>query len=418
MKETRTLEFKEQVTSTFLKTVSAFANYCGGKIIFGVADDGSSKPLEGDLQRVCLDIENRINDSISPQVDFSLEADEKKGTVELNVEPGKAKPYLYKSKAYKRNDTSTVEVDSLEFTRLVLEGKNLKFESLPSDLQELTFNYLGEKFRDIVGVEEIDVDVLKTLSLYSDREGYNNAACMLSDRNAFSGVDMAQFGDTISVIKNRKCLKHASVLRVFDDAIAFYREHYQFEEISGIERKTVEMIPEAAFREAIANALIHRAWDVDANIRVLMFEDRIQVVSPGGLPSGLTEKEYLEGRISVLRNPTLAGVFYRLKMVEIFGTGVLRIKECYNKSVRKPIFEISDNAISVELPIVVSELAVSDDERIVYDALSKAIPKSISEITAVVPFGKSKVGELLSSLVTGGYVQIIGNGRGTKYKLK
>ena len=81
---------------------------------------------------------------------------------------------------------------------------------MPSDLQELTFNYLGEKFRDIVGVEEIDVDVLKTLSLYSDREGYNNAACMLSDRNAFSGVDMAQFGDTISVIKNRKCLKQIS----------------------------------------------------------------------------------------------------------------------------------------------------------------------------------------------------------------
>lgn len=418
MKETRNLEFKEQVTNTFLKTVSAFANYGGGKIVFGIADDGSSKPLEGDLQKVCLDIENRINDSISPQVDFSLEADVRKGTVELVVAPGQARPYLYKSKAYKRNDTSTIEVDALELTRLVLEGKNLKFESLPSDKQELTFDYLEKKFRDIIGVEKIDIDVLKTLSLYSDKEGYTNAAFILSDQNAFSGIDMAQFGDTISVIKNRRCFGNSSVLQVFDEAVAFFRDCYQYEVISGIERKTIDMIPEPAFREAIANALIHRVWDVDANIRVMMFEDHIQVISPGGLPSGLTEKEYLEGRISVLRNPTLASVFYRLKMVEIFGTGVLRIKECYNKSVRKPVFDISDNAISVELPLVVSDLEISGDERIVYNTLCKTMPKSISEITAAVPFGKSKVGELLNSLVTRGYVQIVGNGRGTKYKLK
>ena len=99
MKESRQLEFKEQVTSTFLKTVSAFANYNGGQIIFGISDDGSCSPLQN-LQQVCLDIENRVNDSITPQVDFSLTVNEKNGTVVLTVQAGATKPYLYKSKAY------------------------------------------------------------------------------------------------------------------------------------------------------------------------------------------------------------------------------------------------------------------------------------------------------------------------------
>ena len=416
MKETRVLEFKEQVTNTFLKTVSAFANYTGGKIIFGVADNGTIRPLH-DLKSLCLDIENRINDSISPQPDFSLEVNEIKGTIELSVREGLAKPYLYKSKAYKRNDTATIEVDSVEFTRLVLEGKNLKYESLPSGLQELSFGYLEQKFRDFVGIEKIDTNVLKTLSLYSEKDGFTNAACILSDQNIFPGIDIARFGDSISIIKNRKHLNQMSVLQAFDEATSFYKDFYQYEEIKGSERKTVELIPEEAFREAVANAIIHRIWDVDAHIRILMFDDTIQVVSPGGLPSGITESEYLEGKISVLRNPVLANVFYRLKIVEIFGTGVLRINECYRKSVRKPEFEISDNAISITLPLYQVELSLSDDERTVYDTLSKSIPKSISEITASVPFGKSKVGEILSSLSDAGFVKIVGNGRGTKYSL-
>lgn len=179
----------------------------------------------------------------------------------------------------------------------------------------------------------------------------------------------------------------------------------------------MQTVPEAAFREAVANALIHRTWDVSSAIRILMFDDKIQVISPGGLPSGLTEAEYMQGKISVLRNPVLANVFYRLGIVEIFGTGVLRILETYRQSLVKPKFEITDNSISVELPVVQTELNLSADERTVYDALSKNIRKSISEITAAVPFGKSKTGEILNALAGSGYVSVSGNGRGTKYAL-
>ena len=80
--------------------------------------------------------------------------------------------------------------------------------------------------------------------------------------------------------------------------------------------------------------MIHRIWDVESQIRVLMFEDRIEVVSPGGLPAGITKDEYLSGKLSVLRNRNLANVFYRLGFVEIFGTGIMRIRQLYEKSLR------------------------------------------------------------------------------------
>ena len=75
--------------------------------------------------------------------------------------------------------------------------------------------------------------------------------------------------------------------------------------IDGTSRKIVTRIPENAFREAIANAIIHRFWDIDAFIMVSMFDDRIEIRSPGGLPSGMSESEYLDGQISMLRNPII-----------------------------------------------------------------------------------------------------------------
>ena len=135
-----------------------------------------------------------------------------------------------------------------------------------------------------------------------------------------------------------------------------FRDYYQYEEIQGPERKTVEKIPEAAFREAIANALIHRLWDVESQIRVSMYDDRIEIISPGGLPSGITEDEYLSGKLSVLRNRNLANVFYRLGFVEIFGTGILRIKQIYEEGLKQPDFDVSENAIKIVLPVFENNL--------------------------------------------------------------
>ena len=161
MRETRILEFKETITNTFLKTVSAFSNYNGGTILFGVDDNGNVKGLP-DVKQACLDIENKINDSISPQPNYTLEIQNNDQTIKLTVKSGFQKPYLYKSKAYKRNDTATIEVDTLEFSRLVLDGKNISFEELPCKDQELSFKILQCKLKENIYIETFNQDILKT----------------------------------------------------------------------------------------------------------------------------------------------------------------------------------------------------------------------------------------------------------------
>ena len=213
-----------------------------------------------------------------------------------------------------------------------------------------------------------------------------------------------------------KTIQHQSILTELEKALSMYRDYYQYEEINGSCRENVELIPETAFREAVANGLMHRTWDVDAQILVLMFDDRIEVTWPGGLPAGLSEEEYLKGNVSVLRNPRLGNIFYRLHLVEILGTGIRKIRESYRYSASKPDFEVLENSIKVTLPEM-NTLELSEDEELVYKALSKTIPRSSGEITEAVPFGKSKTTTILKKLVKNNYVTVVGRGRGTKYKL-
>lgn len=414
MRETRTLEYKEAITNTFLKTVSAYSNYDGGTILFGVDDAGE---IKGPRQ-ACLDIENKINDNITPQPDYMLEIIDRDQIVKLTVRSGFKKPYLYRSKAYKRSDSATVEVDRLELSRLILEGMNRSFEELPYKDQNLSFTILQCKLKERIQLETFNEDTLKTLNLYDTSTGYNNAAGILADQNDFLGIDIVRFGETINTIQKRFTFDRISILDQYDQAMRVFYEEYQYEEIKGTVRNRISKIPEEAIREAVANALIHRVWDVDARIRVLMFDDRIEIVSPGGLPTGIQEEDYLSGMISVLRNRNLANVFYRLGFVEIFGTGITRIKKAYEDSLIKPEFHLSESAIRVILPVFEKDLKLSEDERVVYKTLSATIRKSIGEIVTDVPFGKSKLSQLLKKLEQKGIVVIEGNGRGTRYRLK
>ncbi len=417
MRKTRTIEFKETITNTFLKTVSAFSNYDGGVIFFGIDDNGNIKGLSN-VKQACLDIENKINDSFTPQPDYTLELQNNDRTIKLTVKSGLQKPYLYKSKAYKRNDTATIETDTLELSRLILEGKNIRFEELPCEDQELTFDTLCQKLKEYIQIETFNQDTLKTLNLYNSATGYNNAAGILADKNHFPGIDIVRFGENISVIHKRATFDNISILAGYEKVSEVFKDYYQYEEIQGAERKKAEKIPEAAFREAIANALIHRAWDVASQIKVSMFDDKIEIISPGGLPSGITKDEYLSGKLSVLRNRNLANVFYRLGFVEIFGTGITRIKQLYEEGLNQPDFEVSENAIKIVLPVFEKNLNLTEDERKIYKILSKTMLKSISEIAPYAPFGKSKTTQLLKEMGKKGVVKIEGRGRGTKYVIK
>ena len=417
MKESKELELKSTITNTFLKTVSAFSNYNTGKIIFGIDDNGKIIGLEN-IEEFCLDLENKINDNISPKPDFKFIKDTKKNIITLIVEEGLNKPYLYKGKAYKRNDTSTVEVDKVELNRLTLLGLNQYYEELKARKQDLEFKVLKKELEEKLLLKNFSKDVFKTLNLYDDKNGYNNAAELFADKNSFSGIDIAKFGKSIDEILDRNLFINISVILQYQKALEVFNRYYKYEQILGSERIEKKLIPEKAFREVIANALIHRTWDVNSNVRISMYEDKIEVSSPGGLPSGISKKEYLNGQISQLRNPILANIFFRLKYIEMFGTGIRRINESYKNFTVKPNFEIFENSIKITLPIIKTELFLTTDERVIMDILEKGNILSSSEILEKVEFKKDKLNRILKNLIQKNYIDVIGNGRGTKYLKK
>ncbi|MDO4851159.1 MAG: ATP-binding protein [Actinomycetota bacterium] len=414
MRESRHLEFKECVSNTFLKTVSAYANYGGGEILFGVADDGREVGLE-DPAGDSLRIENAINDGVSPRPEFEVEQNPRTRVVTLRVREGDDKPYLYRSKAYRRSDTATVEVDSLELRRLVLEGSNRTFDELRSQIQDLSFEALEAALVSEVGIESFGNDTLRTLGLLSRSDGFNNAAALLADANRFPGMDIARFGTDINNILDRETHAGISVLTQLDAALAMFDRYYVFERIEGYLRVRHERVPREAFREAVANALAHRAWDVGAHIRISMHDDRVEVSSPGGLPKGMTERDYLAGNLSVLRSPILGNVLFRLGVIEQFGTGVRRIRRCYEGSDVKPRFSVTDGSVTVTLPVMDAAPELDADERAAYALFAPGRVLSTAQVSEASGFGKDKTLRLLGQLVDKGFVRVQGAGRSTRY---
>ena len=417
MRENKRLEYKENMESgTFLKTISAYANYGGGKIIFGIADDGTVKGISKP-EEACLNLENKINDSIKPVPEYSIEIGED-STIIVSVCEGPYKPYLYKGKAYKRYDSAATEVDRLEYGRLILEGQNQSYEELPSSMQELTFDRLEEELKKSLGITCLNKDILKTLELYSEKRGFNNAAALLADKNQFPGIDMIRFGSSIDEIMDRATFEHMSVLAQLSSCIEMFQTYYQYEKIEGVERKQIDKIPEKAFREAIANALVHRAWDVRASIKISMFEDRIEISSPGGLPAGIGREEYLNGQISVLRNPILGNVFFRLKYIEKFGTGIMRINRSYSNALEKPSYQIFENSIQVVLPVIASDEELSEKDKKILDIIRDKGTVSRSEIEKLAGTGKDSTIRSLNLLLKKHIIEKTGAGRGVKYHIR
>lgn len=416
MRENRHLEYKENTNSnTFMKTISAYANYGTGKIIFGITDDEEIVGIENP-EDVCLNLENKINDSMKPVPQYLLEIGND-STITLTVYESLYKPYLYKGKAYKRSDSATIEVERIEYNRLVLEGMNQSFEELSAGKQDLTFKFLEEELKNAMHIEKLNIDILKTLELYSDKAGFNNAGALLADQNTFKGIDSVRFGSSIDEIMDRETYENISILEQFSKIMKMFKKYYQYEKIEGKERKLIDKIPEKAFREAIANALVHRAWDVNASIKVSMYEDRIEISSPGGLPSELSEEEYLNGQISILRNPIIGNVFFRLKYIEKFGTGILRINYAYEESVKKPIYKVFDNSIMITLPVFETKGKLTTTERRLVHLLEENDEMSRKQIEIEMQLGKATVIRLLNDLAKRNIICKKGAGRAVKYTL-
>lgn len=418
MKESRTLELKREVSRTFLKAVSAFANFGTGEVWFGVDDDGTVTGLE-DPKAASLVIENAINDSLSPRPRYTLDTKTENGAslVVLRVFEGGDKPYLYRGKAYRRSDTADVEVDRTELNRLILEGQNRSFEEARSELQDLTFEALKREMLERAEVADVNENVLRTLRLYSTDEGFNNAAAVLADVNRFPGIDIVRFGASVNEILDRQRCTGVSALAQLSSALEMHDRYYRYEKIEGMTREMRERVPMEAYREAVANALVHRLWDVSANIQISMDDSGITVTSPGGLPKGISEREYLQERVSILRNPIIGNVFYRLDYIEAFGTGIERIRKAYEPFGATPTFSVTENLIVVRLPVTDVVANASEDELAVLACFTEGRMLSRQEVEDSSGFNRAKAVRLLNSLVSKNRLRRMGGGRATRYSL-
>ena len=139
-----------------------------------------------------------------------------------------------------------------------------------------------------------------------------------------------------------------------------------------------------------------------------MFADRLEVRSPGGLPAGISKEEYLNGQISLLRNPILGNVFFRLKHIEKFGTGILRINNAYASALEKPAFHIFENSITVVLPVMIGDNSLTDTEKRIVDLLKKNYVMSRQELEKATGLKKDSVIRLLNSLIRRNIIQKTG----------
>lgn len=432
--ETKYIEYKVSYTKSFLKTVSAFANYHRGYIIFGINDHGEVEGIT-DSEGLRLSIEHSINDAVEPLPYYEIETIqyEDKTLVVLIVYKGEHTPYTHSGKAYRRRDTSTVQVDRIGLTELILSGRNKGYDELEYLYDDLSFSTLQSRLKKAIGISELSEDLLKTLELKKNNQ-FTNAAALFSDYNTIKTaiINMIAYKDSsVREIIDREILDEVSLVEQYESCMRFYQKHLSIgEKIKGPYRETVEEIPLVAYREAVTNAIVHRDYTREPAIRVEVFSDRVEIVSPGSLPVGLSVDEYENGNVSLARNRVIADLFRRLGIIEKFGTGIKRIKEYYRDFSVKPSFIVYENSVTVVLPRnkmlssthnhgnnpIVDEL--NDREKLVYDLLKERGTLTRADIEKVFDLKRSQSGDLLKVMKEKHLIIMLGSGKNTRYSFK
>lgn len=356
MIENKTTEFKREYMDDIKYAVVAFANTNGGKIYIGMNDNGSVRGVEH-TDETMLRITNMIRDSIRPDVtmftECVVENMEGKDVVVLTVQRGTARPYYLTGKGirpegvYVRQGASSVPASETAILNMIKETSGYCYEDARSIDQQLTFEKAESYFvkRGLPFGEQQK----RTLNIIGSDGTYTNLGMLLSDQCVHT-MKLAVFdGSKKSVFRDRKELS-GSLLVQLEDAYSyidqFNRTRAEFEGLDRIDRRDY---PGEALREALLNAVTHRDYSFSGPTLISIFDDRIEFVTIGGLVRGLTFDDIMLG-VSALRNRNLANVFYRLKLIEAYGTGILKINESYADCAVKPRFEVTDNAFKITLP--------------------------------------------------------------------
>ncbi len=354
-------EFKEldritgKLPESISKEVCAFANTEGGEVYIGVRDDGTIIGVT-DLDDVMTKVSNTLHDTILPDIipfiQIREEEEEGKTIVKVTVSVGTERPYYLRKKGlvpegvYLRRGAASIPVNEAGIRSMIMETSGKSFEESRSMNQELTFETLEAEMekRHL----EFGFMQMKTLKMVGGDGLYTNLALLLSEQCPYT-IKAAIFqGCDNAVFRERKEFG-GSVLKQLKDAHQFL-DFYNKTRAAflGLERVDQRDYPEEAIREALLNSIIHRDYLFSGSTIINMFDEHVEFNSLGGLVSGLSMDAIMMG-VSQSRNPNLAAVFYRLKLVESYGTGIRKMKRLYPKAGYEPVFQTAEGAFSVLL---------------------------------------------------------------------
>jgi len=435
--EDKTHELKREYTDAIKKSIVAFANTDGGETIIGVADDGTVVGVEQPAM-VALQVNNAVRDAIRPDATLFVECAVRnfdgKLVVVVNVQRGTARPYYLAGKGIRpegvfvRQGAASVPASEAAILAMVRETAGDSYEAARSVVQQLDLDFAKSCFAK-KGIA-FEATQMKTLGLVGTDEMFTNLALLLSEQcphtikvGVFGGADK-------SVFKDRREFS-GSLLRQIEDVFAFVDLHNPIHSTyNGLERTDRRDYPVSAVREALLNAIVHRDYGFSASTLINIFDDHLEIVSIGGLLRGVSLSDILLG-VSALRNPKLANIFYRLNLIEAYGTGITKIMAAYSGCTTRPEITTSDNAFKVSLPNLslatnsaaesiqpVAQIKTfSPNENAVIELLKKHNTIRRKDIQTATGISQTAAITLLRALLEKGVIQKTNNGIKSAYAL-
>ncbi len=351
-----TTEFKRSGVSNLGREICSFANATGGVIMIGVADDGERAGVAGHNE-----IKSKVQSiARSAEPPIAVEIESVDDILCVTVPAQQSKPYSFGGKFFIREGASSQQMSREEIREFFYKEGLIHFDETPCDKFSLDTDLGEENWSLFQRRAKIPADMepltaLHNLHLLAEdgRVTHAGAWLLATDIRKFNiSADAAcalfMGTDKVRILDRRGF--HGDVYSMIDEVVAWILSKINVEYvIKHVKREERPELPEEAIREAVVNALAHRDYRSTANVQIYLFKDRLEIVSPGGLPAGMTEADL--GIKSIPRNPLLFNILHRMDAVENIGSGIRRIRDlCRDYGVAAPEIEVSEHWVTTTFP--------------------------------------------------------------------